>query len=143
MSVTIARASAGVVASSRASMTTANRSSGTGRSASPAHSAGASCSTVAGSATEAARAISVATSRAVLPLACTAQSIAPIGARTDVSSAGRAPRMTASAVVTIRPRTADFPTPGDPVTTSARRRTPVRVSQSTISVSAAVRPRNR
>ena len=52
-------------------------------------------------------------------------------------------RMSGSAVVTIRPSTADLPTPGEPVTTSTRRSGPAGPARPTISVSAAVRPRNR
>ncbi len=105
------RAWAGVPASSSASMTRL--------SLGPASSAATRSSSRSGRGTPAARAISAATSSTVLPLACTAQPTEPGVARTAVSESGNPARRAGSAVVTILPRTADFPTPGEPVTTSA------------------------
>ena len=135
------RISAGLAASSNASRIRLNRRRG--RSASVWRMAGARSSTTVGRGAEAARAISVAMSRAVLPLACTAQATDPTVAFTAWSSGGSCLRTVGSAVVTIRPSTADLPTPGFPVTTSTRRSTPLASSQSRIAVSAAVRPRKR
>ena len=139
---TISRAWAGPAASSSASMTMVNRDRP--RSCDNRRCrAGTRSSTVRGIRTDAARAISVATSSAVLPLACTAQAMEPIGARTFWSSGGSAATTPLSAVVTIRPSTADLPTPGDPVTTSTCASGRGRLTHFTISVSAAVRPRKR
>jgi hypothetical protein len=51
--------------------------------------------------------------------------------------------MPGSAVVTTRPRTADLPTPGEPVTTKTLRSTRVPSSQALMRVNAARRPRKR
>ena len=135
------RACAGLAASSSASMITLNRA----RCASGQRVADRRGQVLglAGSAADAARAISSATSSAVLPLACTAQLTDPGLASTPCHRAAATARIEASAVVTTRPRTADLPTPGEPVTTSTRRSGRGRSSQATIRVSAAVRPRNR
>ena len=135
------RISVGLAASSSASMITLNRRPR--RSVRVSRTAGAKSSTTAGRGAEAARAISVAISSALLALACTAQATDPAVAFTAWSSGGSCLRTVGSAVVTIRPSTADLPTPGSPVITSTRRSTPPRSSQSRIAVSAAVRPRKR
>ena len=137
------RACTGLFASSSASTTTLNRRCSGGRSASTLRSAGARSSTVSGSGADAARAISTATSRAVLPLACIAARTLSTLARTATSFEGSAARIAGSAVVTIRPSTADLPTPGEPVTTSTRASGAGRSSHPTIALNAVVRPRNR
>ena len=139
--VMIVLACSGSVASSRASTIRLNR-----RPPCPARavrSAGAKSSSRSGSEAEAARAISVATSSAVLPFTCTAQATDPGVARSAWSLAGRAAAATGSAVVTTRPSTADLPAPGEPVTTSTRRSACSRSSQPVIAVSTSRRPRNR
>ena len=85
----------------------------------------------------------MATSSAVFPLACTAHDTESATARTALSPAGSEAETSASAVVTILPSTADFPTPGDPVTTNARRSGFSRLSHFVIAVSASDRPRKR
>jgi hypothetical protein len=134
------RACRGDRVSSSASTIRLNRA---GRRASLPRRAGIRSIGVAGSPTAAARAISTAISSAVLPLACTAQETDPTVARTASSPGGSSRWIRASAVVTIRPSTADLPTPGEPVTTSGRASGPRWSSHSTIWRSATARPRNR
>ena len=134
-------ACSGLADSSSASIITLKRRPP--RSTNAARSAGAKSSTSSGNAADAARAISVATSSAVFPLACTAHDTESATARTALSPAGSEAETSASAVVTILPSTADFPTPGDPVTTNARRSGFSRLSHFVIAVSASDRPRKR
>ncbi len=139
----IARAPSAEAASSSASITTANRRGGPLGPDRAGPSSAVRPAARSGSPADAARAISCATSSAVFPFACTAQCTEPGSARTSASCGASPAAATGSAVVTIRPRTADLPEPGEPVTTRVPVGAAVSDSHTLISSRAVRRPRNR